>query len=262
MKKAIFFDIDGTLVDCINGIEEITPRVKKAMRALQERGHYIFIASGRPFAFLSEAIRNFGFDGFVLANGSQVIVRDKCIYVNKMDKGKLREFVCSFEKLNIEYILQGEKYSYIKDSYKKLHDLYNSYFIPKKYLVGDYNLEEIDALKIEMLCRDKKGREYCLSLKKDNFLNYYGQDANAFELSQNIDSKATGILKVLEYLKIPIENSYAFGDGRNDVEMLSKVGYGIAMGNAEDYVKSFAKKVTDTVQNDGVAVEIENFILY
>ncbi|NOV80034.1 hydroxymethylpyrimidine pyrophosphatase-like HAD family hydrolase [Clostridium saccharobutylicum] len=75
------------------------------------------------------------------------------------------------------------------------------------------------------------------------------------------NTKASGILKVLDFLDIPIENSYAFGDGKNDIEMLSTVGCGIAMGNASDYVKKYAKKVTDTVHNDGVALEIENFIL-
>ena len=36
MKRAVFFDIDGTLLDCLNGITDITLRVKKAIRALQE----------------------------------------------------------------------------------------------------------------------------------------------------------------------------------------------------------------------------------
>ena len=66
---------------------------------------------------------------------------------------------------------------------------------------------------------------------------------------------------MLDYLSIPLENSYAFGDGQNDIEMLSTVGCGIAMGNASDEVKKFAKKITETVQNDGVALEIEKFLL-
>ena len=43
--------------------------------------------------------------------------------------------------------------------------------------------------------------------------------------------------------------------------MLSTVGCGIAMGNASDEVKGYAKKVTDTVHNDGIALGIEEFIL-
>ena len=51
MRRAVFFDIDGTLLDCINGLIDISPKVKKAIRDLQENGDYVFIASGRPYAF-------------------------------------------------------------------------------------------------------------------------------------------------------------------------------------------------------------------
>ena len=73
-------------------------------------------------------------------------------------------------------------------------------------------------------------------------------------------TKASGLLKTLEYLNIPIENSYAFGDGKNDIEMLLTVGCGIAMGNANDEVKNHSNKITDTVQNDGVAKGIEQYV--
>ena len=156
MKRAVFFDIDGTLLDCLNGITDITPRVKKAIRALQADGDYVFIATGRPHAFISEALLNFGFDGFVLTNGAHVKVKDKCIYKESINKDFIKELIYNFEEHNIQYILQGEVYSYIKDEYKELHSFYDSYSISKKYLEGNYNIEEVDIYKIEMLCRDKK----------------------------------------------------------------------------------------------------------
>ncbi|MBK1812785.1 HAD family hydrolase [Clostridium sp. YIM B02505] len=260
MKKAVFFDIDGTLIDCLNGLTDITPRVKRAIRELQTKGNHVFIATGRPYAFLNEALINFGFDGFVLANGAYVKVGDKCIHKEAIEKEVVRELVDKFEELNIEYILQGEEYSYIKDDHKSLHSFYDNYNISKKYLTGEFDLEEIEAYKLEMLCKDQKGIDFCASLGKDRF-SYLDNPDGSFELYSKTHSKASGILKVLEFLDIPVENSYAFGDGKNDIEMLSTVGCGIAMGNADDFVKSYAKKVTDTVHNDGVALEIERFIL-
>jgi Cof subfamily protein (haloacid dehalogenase superfamily) len=260
MKKAIFFDIDGTLLDCLNGITDITPRVEKAIRELQEMGHYIFIATGRPYAFLNEPLLNFGFDGFVLTNGACVKVKEKSIYKECINKEFIKALIHNFEQLNIQYILQGETYSYIKDDFKKLHSFYDPFSIPKKYLEGNYNIEEVDIYKIEMFCDDQKGIDYCISLGNEDFDYVHNMDSS-FELYSKKNTKASGILKVLEFLDIPIENSYAFGDGKNDIEMLSTVGCGIAMGNADDDVKSYAKKVTDTVQNDGVAVGIEKHIL-
>ena len=75
------------------------------------------------------------------------------------------------------------------------------------------------------------------------------------------NKNATGILTALKHLDIPVEQSYAFGDGKNDIEMLSTVGCGIAMGNASDEVKSYAHQVTDSVLEDGVATGIEKYIL-
>lgn len=261
MKKAVFFDIDGTLMDCLNGINDITPRVKKAIHAVQAKGNYVFIATGRPYAFLNDNLRNFGFDGFVLTNGAYVQVKENCIYKEAIDKDYVKEVVNNFEKLNIEYILQDEMYSYIKDEYRKLHSFYDSYSIPKKYLQGNYNIEDIDIYKVEMLCNDKKGIDYCLSLGKGDYNYIYNIKTSSFELYSKRNTKASGILKVLDFLNIAVENSYAFGDGKNDIEMLSTVGCGIAMGNANEFVKGYAKRVTDTVQNDGVALEIEECIL-
>ena len=79
--------------------------------------------------------------------------------------------------------------------------------------------------------------------------------------------KLSDLLTDIEYvlvqgnLDIDINNSYAFGDGKNDIEMLSTVGCGIAMGNASDEVKSYAHQVTDSVLEDGVATGIEKYIL-
>lgn len=260
MNKAVFFDIDGTLMDCLNGITDIRPRVKETIRSLQANGDYVFIATGRPYAFLNESLYNFGFDGFVLTNGAYVKVKEKCIYKECLKRDSIKELVYNFEQRNIQYILQGETYSYIKDEYKKLHSFYDSFSISKKYFQSEYDLEKVETYKIEMLYNDKSGMDYCLNLANDNYDYIHNIEEKSFELYSKSNTKATGILRVLDFLDIPIENSYAFGDGKNDIEMLSTVGCGIAMGNAEDYVKEHAKEVTDTVQNDGVALGIERFI--
>jgi len=261
MKRAIFFDIDGTLIDCLNGLTDMTPRVKKAIRGLQANGDYVFIATGRPYAFISEALLNFGFDGFVLTNGAQVNVKDKWIYNDPIAQDFVREVVSHFEEFNIQYVLQGDVYSYIKEKHEELYLYYDNYAISRKYLQKNFNIEDIHIYKIEMLSKDERGRDYCLSLKSDHYNCIQDSEEKYFELYSKKNTKATGILKILDYLNIEVKNSYAFGDGKNDIEMLSTVGCGIAMGNASDEIKSYANKVTDTVRNDGIALAIKRFIL-
>ena len=113
-----------------------------------------------------------------------------------------------------------------------------------------------------MMCPDDEIADLCLIIvQRNEEYDYVNSIAlKSFELYSKKNTKATGILKALEYLNVDIENSYAFGDGKNDIEMLSTVGCGIAMGNADDEVKKYANKVTETVHNDGVAVGIKKFI--
>ena len=76
---------------------------------------------------------------------------------------------------------------------------------------------------------------------------------NAFEIYSPTISKAVGMRAVLEHYGIDVEESYAFGDGVNDVEMIRYAGHGIAMGNACDELKEAADEVCGPVTEDGLA---------
>lgn len=262
MKKAVFLDIDGTLIDSSKGIMEITPKVRNAIKKIQEDGNYVFIASGRPYAFISQDLLNFGFDGFILTNGANVIVGGKTIYKEPISKEFIKHAVEQFEEHNIQYILEGELYSYIKDSFKEFHAFYDKIQIKKTYFCGDFDLDKIDVYKMEMMYTTDSARDFCLDfINKNQEYDYCHSIAeDLLEMYARKTSKAVGIQKALEYLNIPIENSYAFGDGKNDIEMLQAVGCGIAMGNASEEVKKYADKVTESVENNGVAAGIEKYI--
>ena len=61
-----------------------------------------------------------------------------------------------------------------------------------------------------------------------------------------------GIIEYLRKNNIRKEDTMAFGDGENDIEMLKYVQIGVAMGNAGDYVKENADYVTSSVDNNGI----------
>ena len=66
------------------------------------------------------------------------------------------------------------------------------------------------------------------------------------------NSKATGALKVLELLNIDIKDSYAFGDGDNDIELMEVAKIGVAMGNGTENLKKVSDYVTDDIEKDGI----------
>lgn len=263
MKKVVFFDIDGTLIDWKHGVCEISPRVQKAIRSLQEQGHYAFIATGRPYAFLPQSILDFGFDGFVLMNGAVVKIKDTILHHDSIDLSTLKDFISQFNERNIQYILQGEPCSYIHKDFKELYSFYESIHIDPAYLQQEYALEDVKTCKMELLCPNKESIEFCKSLCGNtyDYVHYYDGNIHIVEFYTKRNTKASGILKVLEHLNIPLSQSYAFGDAKNDIEMLETVNCGIAMGNAHDHIKEHADLVCESIQQDGVAHGIEKYIL-
>ena len=65
-------------------------------------------------------------------------------------------------------------------------------------------------------------------------------------------SKAKGIAKLVEKLGFPAERQFAFGDGPNDLDMLSTIYNSVAMGNGVEEVKKVSKYVTKSVDEDGI----------
>lgn len=275
MKKAVFFDIDGTLLNTSKGVNKITSPVKDSIKELQKNDTLIFISSGRPYAFLNEDILDFGFDGYILMNGSLILLNDKKtidnnnsnsnyikpFYKNTFEKKHLKTLISKFEEYNIQYILEDEKYSYLKSDFRCQKSFYEDIGISMKYIKNEYDIENINVCKIEMHCPDKNASNFCKTLEDDNFRYTYFDEFKLFELYSRKDTKASGILKILDYFNIDVNNSFAFGDSHNDIEMLNTVGCGIAMGNASEEIKIHADKVTKSVSEDGVAHGINNYIL-
>lgn len=73
------------------------------------------------------------------------------------------------------------------------------------------------------------------------------------EIMDKSVSKAVGIKVMLEHFGLGAEESLAFGDNYNDVEMLELCGRSVAMGNAPEAVKKLADAVTLTNEEDGLA---------
>ncbi len=74
-------------------------------------------------------------------------------------------------------------------------------------------------------------------------------------------SKASGVTELVRYLNIPLVQVMAIGDNNNDIEMLRAVGWGVAMGQASEAVKSAARAVTASNWEEGVARAIERYAL-
>ena len=266
MNKAIFFDIDGTLIDARGGVPHFTPRLITALKNLQKEGNYIFIATGRPYAFLQSEIKDFGFDGFVLSNGALVFFGGEIIFKSRLDNATVKK-VCDFAvSENIEYMLESYPQTYCPKGFTACENFFKKIGVDYSKFIREFDIEKIPVSKIE-----------CVSARTDfeNLNDAYNKmiatpgltgwadpfHFKSLELYSDEVSKATGILKVLAHLNIDVKNSYAFGDGYNDKEMIKTVGTGLVMGTAKDDLKQLATHIVPSVFDEGVAVGIEKYIL-
>ena len=262
--KAVFFDVDGTLIEGTNpDFRYMTATVKDAIRKVQTQGDKVFICSGRSLSFLDEKIRDFGFDGYVLLNGAVVYYEDKLIYHEELDKSFVKNLCSICDEYKMQYSLHGEVNAYVKAEFIYLKDRLAKYGIYNHQLTANYNLDEVNIYKLEIDSPHYEDRKYVIdSLPED--MNYI-EDANHnychVEVYAKKNSKATGVLKVLECLNIDVKDSFAFGNEDNDIEMLSTVGFGMAMANGSLNARNSAKAIVPSVFENGVAYGIEKYIL-
>jgi Cof subfamily protein (haloacid dehalogenase superfamily) len=246
-KKLIFFDIDGTLLDHEKRLPTST---KLAIETLKERGHEVAIATGRaPFMF-KELREELDIPTYVSLNGQYVVHNDNVVFKNPLDYDELhqltiyagnREHPVIFEHHEQMYT-NIEFHRYIEEGIGSLKIKNHPVFDPRSY-------HEQEMYQTLLFCTEAEEDEYRKRFGKFEFVRWheYGMD-----VMPKGGSKARGIQALIEHLNIPMENVYAFGDGLNDLQMLTYVPNGIAMGNASDNVKHAAKYITDDVDNDGI----------
>lgn len=251
-QKIIFFDIDGTLYGGEH--KTITKEVEDAIHKTQQLGHLCFVATGRPYGYIADNVKQIGFDGYILANGANIKYQDSDFSTKILDYDLLKELVENLKKENIEYVLQTTTYCYMSKNHKCLSDFYGHCNIDFKNFCYEYNEDEIlkRVVKMEAWVKNEKEYQYVQSCL-DGFNYELHPDNHSMEIYAKTVSKATGIHEIIKELNLSIDDSYCFGDGPNDVEMFEAVAHPIAMGNAIDIIKEKAEEVCLDVNENGVA---------
>lgn len=260
MKKAVFFDIDGTLWDERMQVPKSTVT---AIRKLREGGNYAFICSGRSRATIQakELLEEIGFDGILAGCGTYIEYLNQVIYDRILTKEELLETLTVLKQYHMPAVLEGTKYLYA-DEEAFGEDPYISYL---KSVVGENFLPmdgKTDGYKANKISADFTRGDVCaVKSKLEEKYELIFHEMKIVEVLPKGFSKASGIGKICEYLKIAHEDTYAFGDSANDLEMLAYVKHGIAMGNATDVVKNTADYVTASVKEDGIMKGLKHFDL-
>ena len=252
-KKAIFFDVDGTLIDCAQGMKCALDSTEEAIKKVRKNGHMAVLATGRPKSFLDKEITKLGFDAYITSNGAYIELDGKAIYNRTIDKKTVEEIISMCRKESMDYVFEGQELSYFSSfGSENVKKLLSAFSIESRYITDTWDCKDISANKLVLIFNNERQKELSNKLLKDkfNFMRHPGQ--NSYDVYFKDCTKADGIKKLVEYLDIKMENTFAFGDGINDIEMFQAVKCGIAMGNANEKLKKVARFVTDDVLSHGI----------
>jgi Cof subfamily protein (haloacid dehalogenase superfamily) len=256
--KIVFLDIDGTIVPHGKTISEPT---KHAIQKLRERKIHVVLATGRAPYFSEKVIRESRAESMVFFNGAFVYHEGKEIYQNPIEKRVL-------EKLH--HLTNHHKHplTYLGNTVFKATDLRHPFVVEaflrdpwKPQLAPPAFWMDEDIFQVFLHCDTNEEAFYQSKVPELDFRRWSSIGARTCDVNLSSSTKAVGITKLLEKLGIAPDEAVAFGDGLNDIEMLSLVGMGVAMGSARDEVKQAANMVTLSAEEDGVKWGLEKLHL-
>lgn len=245
MIKAIFFDVDGTLLS--HKQKKIPESTLYALQQLKEHHIYKVLATGRHYVELQDLPIDLSlFDAYITLNGQLCLTQDLNIFkanpIVENDKNILLNLFYQ-KRLPVMLIEKDRMYINFINNDVKIAQEAISTALPD---VSQYYGDEIYQAIVY-------GNDNIYSLLNDlKFSKITRWNDFAVDIISNNGGKSLGIQSYLELMHMDKEEAMAFGDGENDLDMLMYVDYGIAMGNACEHVKMQAFDITTSIDDDGI----------
>ena len=273
--KAVFFDIDGTLV---NESRTVLKSTETAIRSLKEQGILVGLATGRGPFFVQSYMEQLDLDFAVTYNGQYIFTPEKVISATPIDKKNLQRLIAFARKEGKEIALgtkDGVVGSRIMSFGMSPLPQWGSHLVPRKLskavshafnqVVG--RVVRQDTQELLDLAREPIYQVLMMATPKDTArfevvfpeLKFTRSSPYTTDILRQGVSKLEGIKLIGQEYGFDISQVMAFGDSDNDLEMLSGVGMSIAMGNGTSRVKEVAKHTTSSNSRDGIHKALEHF---
>lgn len=266
-KKILILDIDGTLT---NSKKEITPKTLDALIQMQEAGHTVMIASGRPthgVKWVSDALQLEKFGGYELCfNGARItnVQTKEVVYQQVFPKEyitPLYEYALEHDMGLVTYegdtVIAGTRI----DEYMEFEARLNHMQLKRVDNFTEYVNFDVNKCLFTAKTDTAPSLESELASMYHGKLSIYRSEPFFIESMPLGVDKAASLDKLFSIIGIDKRDTIACGDGFNDISMIRYAGLGVAMANAQDTVKEVADLITEkTNDEDGLLEIIEKYI--
>lgn len=269
MIRALFFDLDGTL---LNGQKELSGRTVSALSACKKRGIRLFVATARPpilDRMLGWTAEEMGlFDGGVYCNGGCEVI-DGCTcyhFIPEEVVNACTERVNRADKVNIALQMGGARHAFnhpLADFAYPRWGITRADVVPLdhtcaaqtvKLLIYHENIIDTVTPLSEALVRDLRA---CCDAGAQFYLTDGGK---VVQITSNQANKYRSIERIRSRIGLEKSEIAVFGDDMNDLEMLAGYPNAVAMGNSCEAVRRLARWITRSNDADGVAYAIERLL--
>lgn len=253
--KIVFFDIDGTLINAQEGMMQPRHQTKQVLKDFQKQGNKIVIASAR--GAIPEGLKDIPFDGYVLCDGHYIIYNNEILVDEVLTTPEIQKQMEVYQKYQgrpMFYGHHGEWCDCLDDELVVKHRvMFQGTDQRPENVVERYEAQDVDAISCCVLFEtvEQMWKAYH-ELENVMTIVAYDHGLIRMDVYHKGFKKGTACKYLYQKLGIDQKDTYAFGDGVNDMEMFELVGHGIAMGNAVDRLKNIAEFVTDYVDCAGI----------
>lgn len=260
MSKALFFDIDGTLYN----FQGVMPKsTKRALAKAREQGHQLIICTGRSmFQIYPELLCEF--DGVIGSTGAIVKRGEQVIYEHYMPADTIKQIEAVFRDENAHIAAMTEHQMILNEACKAyMLDRFGNRYGGEQFVrrvLGDYRISDsflpFSNIK-KFLYYDASITVQAVSELLSGVCDVTPSSIESErkcsgEISVKGINKSLGIAKYIEASGICRQDTVAFGDGPNDLDMVEYAHIGVAMGNGVPALKERADFVTKGIQEDGI----------
>ncbi len=256
VKQMLFFDFDDTLYS--HASRCVPASTRSALLQLLDNGEFIVIATGRAsdsIDFIRTAL-DVPLEWMIVLNGQMIYHNGSLVYEKFITLPSIREV---YEIARKNGFACGGFYqggSLVSEINERVKTVWNEFGSPLPKEIPDF-FDHYALYQAHLYVTEEEAEHYFSSQTPDYLVNW--SHPTLMNLISREAGKSKGIEWLMKKFGVKRENTYAFGDGFNDVDMLKSVGHGIAMGNASPELQRVAEYVTGTPEKDGVLQALEHY---
>lgn len=262
MVKCIVIDLDDTLI----GLDlRVSSRNRKAIKRAIRSGIQITLATGRTFQTAEPFVRKLGITLPVICYNGALVRNGHKVYIEKMLPERFIPDLVRFARMNhvqIAFYVSHHTVIYFNrpldafakeylDKIEQVSEItlvdFLSYQIPRTPIKCMMISSEKKILHLEKKAKKKWGNDMYITITRPTLLEFLHPQIN----------KGTAVEYISKLIKVPLTQTMVIGDGMNDIPMLQRARYSVAVRNAPAAVEKEARYVVSSWEKDGVAEAIE-----